>query len=223
MAVSGETEKSRPYDEMLAEELHDACWDGDTARVSSLLEQGADPNQNTGRDISYGGEMPLCAACRSGNLECVELMVNAGAIINCRGFDACTPLMGARYEKHVDIIRYLLAHGADPTIPDSWGIRPLRGLDPTHSDKDWEIICLLVEHGADVNMNMHMICDGYCTDKSMIWYVCNVGMVDRVRYLLEHEADATKPDLFGVTPMAAARAKGHMDCVSVLQEYGVEE
>ena len=70
-----------------------------------LLERGADPNSDR------GGESALHVAVRSGCLDCVKALVEAGADVNAKTKDGKTPLHLAKCKGQREVADYLLSHG----------------------------------------------------------------------------------------------------------------
>ena len=103
--------------------LKNACHSGDAAAVAFLLHVGANPN------LTSTGDNALFAAVRSDNLECVRLLVDAGADVNATDCDGWTCLFQLRSE---GVARYLLERGARPDMPDQCGGLP----------EDWESVPL---------------------------------------------------------------------------------
>ncbi len=95
--------------------LHDACQAGNAAAVAFLLQAGADPN------LTSTGETALFAAVAKDSLECVHLLVQAGADVNATDCDGWTCLFHLRSER---VARFLLEQGADPGNPDQCGGLP---------------------------------------------------------------------------------------------------
>lgn len=105
--------------------LQDACRSGNAAAVAFLLQVGANPNLNS------TGETALFAAVSSDSLECVRLLLGAGADVNAMDCDGWTCLFHLRSER---VAHDLLEHGADPAASDPCGGLP----------EDWERVPMAV-------------------------------------------------------------------------------
>jgi ankyrin repeat protein len=105
--------------------LKDACQSGDAAAVAFLLRAGATPN------LTSTGETALFAAVSSDNLECVRLLLDAGADVNATDCDGWTCLFHLRSER---VAHLLLERGADAGISDQCGGLP----------EDWRRVPLAV-------------------------------------------------------------------------------
>jgi ankyrin repeat protein len=80
--------------------------------VDTLLKAGAKLT-STHPD----GETPLMAASRSGRIDAVRLLLEAGADVNARDtYQRQTALMWAAAEGHTAVVQALLAAGADPNV-----------------------------------------------------------------------------------------------------------
>lgn len=95
--------------------LKDACQSGDAAAVAFLLRVGANPN------LTSTGETALFAAVSSDNIECVRLLLDAGADVNATDCDGWTCLFHLRSER---VARYLLERGAEAGASDICGGLP---------------------------------------------------------------------------------------------------
>jgi ankyrin repeat protein len=138
---------------------------GATAAVNG--EAGGDPFTFTFRrppaPVDGGGLTPLIYAARQDCLECVKVLLDAGADVNQRTKYGWTALLTATQNRHYRVGAYLLDHGADPNVPNNGGWTPLylatdnrnietgdypvREPDMDHLD----FIKLLLAHGANVN------------------------------------------------------------------------
>src|SRR5215510_5586021 len=86
-----------------------AALTGNAAILRRLLDAGADVNTAT-----PGGETTLMTASRSGNIEAVTLLLDRGAVVNAKdNTRSQTALMWAVTENHPDIVKLLVARGAD--------------------------------------------------------------------------------------------------------------
>jgi uncharacterized protein len=90
--------------------LLQASRNGDVEVMRALLDSGADPTR-----WHPEGETPLMAAARTGRLDAVQLLVSRGSFVNAADpFQEETALMWASAEGHVEVVKALLAAGADP-------------------------------------------------------------------------------------------------------------
>ncbi len=101
--------------------LHAAAEMGHPAMVSWLLQHGADIGV-----VTHDGASVLFSAALSGDIDILNLVFDAGAQgINDRDNRGATPLHYAVTKQHTGAVRWMLAHGADPTLRDKDGKTPL--------------------------------------------------------------------------------------------------
>lgn len=81
---------------------------GQTKRAKALIARGAQVNRL--------GWTPLQYAASKGHLETVKMLVANKALVNAPGPDGTTALMMAAFAGDEEVVRYLLAHGADVTM-----------------------------------------------------------------------------------------------------------
>ncbi len=102
--------------------LHDKLWDAmyrnDLESIEQFVREGADLKAFC---ASNELDPPLVNVARTGNLPMIKLLVELGADINQKGEGNATPLMGAVYNAYLDVIQYLLKHGANPLAQNSEG------------------------------------------------------------------------------------------------------
>ena len=96
--------------------LHQSYIDGMTSILKKIMDK-----RSVGLDI---GVKPLiCSACLDGNIDIVEVLLNAGANVNVYSFsDRRTPVRIALDAKNDKLVKMLVKHGADinysPSLPD---------------------------------------------------------------------------------------------------------
>nr|GMD46629.1 ankyrin-1 isoform X2 [Ipomoea batatas] len=97
-----------------------AAGHGQQDSVKLLLEHNANPNAETEDDIT-----PLLSAVAAGSLQCLELLIKAGAKVNITAGGA-TALHIAADNGSPEIIKTLLQAGADPNASDEDGMKPIQ-------------------------------------------------------------------------------------------------
>jgi hypothetical protein len=118
--------------------------------VRYLLDEGAEVNEGDGH-----GSIALEAACHTGRLAAVELLLGAGADAALRTRGYATPLMIAVDRGHVEAVRALLAHGCGDIDARSRGNG---GTALGDACANWKgaTLRLLLEAGADWTIaNIH--------------------------------------------------------------------
>ena len=76
-------------------------------------------------DTDAAGDTALIAAAKSGQRDCVELLLEGGADVNApNALGNWTPLHAAAYEQHAAVVMLLMEHGADPGVVDGEGRTP---------------------------------------------------------------------------------------------------
>jgi len=108
--------QERPIDEKMFE----AIRKNDAKEVQRLLGQGANPK------ATEANEWPAIVEAASESVDLVKLLLAKGADINARqSGQGWTPLTQALNSSRTDVALYLLAHGADPSLPMNDGTTPL--------------------------------------------------------------------------------------------------
>jgi uncharacterized protein len=92
--------------------LLQASRTGDVEVMRVLLDAGADPTR-----WHPEGETPLMAAARTGRVDAVQLLLSHGSFVNAADpYQEETALMWASAEGHLEVVKALLAAGADPNL-----------------------------------------------------------------------------------------------------------
>jgi ankyrin repeat protein len=121
------------------------------------------------------------------------------------------------YEEEEEVMRILLAHGADVNAAEEFGHTPL--LLAT-MDGSLKMVKLLFEHGADLNKAPER-------GKSPLhWVVRDSGKMAKIRFLLEHGADPNQLDSLGSSPLHFAvrhsTSSGSPSIVAILLKHGAD-
>ena len=95
--------------------------------VKALIETGKSSGQTQAMlETDYDGYRPLHVAAFNGSLEIASQIIEAGADINVRDANQRTPLLHAGRAGQLQMMDYLLQHGADPAAKDDEGRDVLR-------------------------------------------------------------------------------------------------
>jgi ankyrin repeat protein len=95
------------------------------------------------------GDSALSCASKSGHIDCVRDLIDAGADVNARNRHGETALMFASYENRPELAQILLNNGADANLATNTGTVPLHAACKKNFT---EVAQVLLEGGADPNM-----------------------------------------------------------------------
>jgi len=108
--------------EKVPEHLKDICYwsgEGDAGKVKEKMAGGASVDS---RDVDQ--RTPLMWAADRGQIDIVDLLIQAGANVNSQDNEGMTPLHYAAMCEYANIITLLMKNKADPTIKDVDGKTP---------------------------------------------------------------------------------------------------
>uniref|UniRef100_A0A8C9T4K5 Ankyrin repeat and KH domain containing 1 n=1 Tax=Scleropages formosus TaxID=113540 RepID=A0A8C9T4K5_SCLFO len=216
--------------------LMEAAREGHEEMVALLLAQGANINAQT----EETQETALTLACCGGFLEVADFLIKTGADIE---LGCSTPLMEAAQEGHLELVKYLLAAGANVHATTATGDTALTyACENGHTD----VADVLLQTGADLEHEseggrtplMKAARAGHlCTvqfliskganvnratannDHTVVSLACAGGHLAVVELLLAHGADPTHRLKDGSTMLIEAAKGGHTNVVSYLLDY----
>ncbi|XP_062592978.1 ankyrin-2-like [Saccostrea cucullata] len=162
---------------------------------------------NTVLDIhNIHGETPLTCAARANQLKICEILLQEGACINqTTQYVHQTPLHVAVEHGNTEIVEYLIQQGADVQIPDNVNISPLY---TAIKGGNSAIVHMLIDAGCDVNLGSQ--------DHAPVFLTARLGLLPITQALCEAGCNKDFANKYGVTPLAEAVQKDHLDIVEYL-------
>ncbi|TYZ61657.1 hypothetical protein PybrP1_010656 [[Pythium] brassicae (nom. inval.)] len=98
--------------------LHIAARTGSVGCVTRLLEADAKVSLT---NVNGSGPLHHACYCERPNLAVVKLLVAAGADVNARDEQGCSPIIIAAKKNQTDVIDFLRSHGADAKLKNAFG------------------------------------------------------------------------------------------------------
>lgn len=146
----------------------------------------------------------------NGDPEKVRHFIESGADVNYSDKQyRNTPLHNATHFGQVEIVKILLAQGADVDVKDNRGDTPLlMAVDEGHT----ETAIMLINNGADINMTGSH-------GGNPIHVAVAYGFVGIVKNLVEKGANLHVRDRRGKTPYDLAEQSGNMEIMGILNKH----
>ncbi|MDP1604969.1 MAG: ankyrin repeat domain-containing protein [Legionella sp.] len=200
----------------------EAAKTGDLNLLHTLIEN----NRELLHEVDFLGKSLLHIAAKHGQVDCVKLLLRAGAEVDYNlktymGTQEGTALHEAVNANNIVITQLLLTAGASVTSRQN-------GFTPLHNVNDLEIARLLVANKADI----HALCDKTqvecCRENSVLHSVLHGKgpHPDLLRFLIENGANVNATNAHGEIPVhflvmhPYQTPKGFSDRLKVLVEAG---
>lgn len=197
-------DRTRQWQPTDTEALHEAAKQGDTGALKMLLSH-TQVNVNA-----------LDQYCRTPLHSCTSAfattqLINMGGKINEQDFEGSTPLHTAVKGKHLEVVKVLLARGADPELADYKGNIPLA------YSVDIPALTFMLRNGADVEAR-----DKTFLNNTGLFHMAWLGDIDGVKFYLRQNAEVDCRNSNGETCLAEAARHGDLEVVQLLLESGAD-
>ena len=159
---------------------------------------------------------PLVAALAGEHFRTANLLRQNGANLDVRNQYGTTPLHAAAYSGNLEVVRMLIEYDpANVNAGKEDGERPLHWVSRNSNLKDGSIFRLLLEHGADVNVQSRR-------GRTPLHLASEFRAPGVVHLLLKHGADVDTKDNDGKTALQLAAEAGDDEIVKLLREHGTK-
>jgi len=189
-------------------------------KLAKMIEDGTvDPNE----DPHVDGVTAVHVAAEEGHLECVQLLIDAGADVTVLDDEDRTPLLLALKGNYGEVASVLVKAGADPNTPyvdEEGGSHNILMDSIIVENADFAL--LLIEKGADLyHKDDHKV--------TTLLQAAHRGIVNVTEALLAKHAAAPKKGEEnwvdegsdeGVTPLLASASEGHLEILNMLLSTG---
>jgi hypothetical protein len=156
---------------------------------------------------------PLMAALAGEYFQLADLLRHNGADPYVRGYMGMTPLHGAAFSGNLEVVRILIEYDpADINARDEDGSTPLLFASQCQDFKDGSVLQLLLEHGADVNVQDQI---GW----TPLHQASINGALEVVCLLLDHGADVELKNNYGQTALQVTAERRYDRVVKLLREH----
>ena len=159
---------------------------------------------------------PLVAALAGEHFRTADILRSNGADLDVRGRYERVPLHAAAFYGNLEVVRILIeCDRAGIHARAAIGSTPLLLASGGYYFKDGSVLRLLLEHGADVNVQNRI---GW----TPLLMASFNGALEVVRLFIEHGADVETKTNEGKTALQVAAEEGHGEVVELLREHGAK-
>jgi Ankyrin repeats (3 copies) len=159
---------------------------------------------------------PLVAALAGEHFQTANLLRRNDTDPDVRGQDGRNSLHGAASSGNLEVVRILIEYyPAYIDAREDDGSTPLLCASRGRNSKDGSVVRLLLEHGADINVQGH---SGW----TPLHWASHYGALEIVRLLLEHGAGVEAKNFHDKTALQYAADRGHDKVVELLREHGAK-
>ena len=194
-------------------DLHQAATANDTARIETLLKQGARVDVRDG-----AGRTALLVATHANAIEAARLLIAYGADVNARDNIQDTPYLYAAAEGRLEILRLTLKAGADlKSVNRYGGVGLIPAAHHGHPEVVRELLTtnIAIDHinrlGWTALLETIILSDGGPTHTEIL------------KLLIDAGANVNLADSDGVTPLAHARQRGYREMIELLKAAGARD
>ena len=158
-------------------------------------------------------------AAGTGDYKTVENFLTEGLSVDIRASDGSTALIYAAYNGHFNIVKILIANGADVNRKSYLTDKNYSGrtaLILAAQEGHVDILKILLENNADVNAKNQ-------NGDTPLMYAAIRGNYEVVKILLANGADVNAKNNKGRTALMDAKKNSHLDIIELLKEAGAKE
>ncbi|KAL3893622.1 MAG: hypothetical protein SGPRY_014102, partial [Prymnesium sp.] len=185
--------------------LCDVLRRGLIPQLQLLLDCGVAVNSAT-----FDERCALHHAAAEGNVQAVEVLLNAHADPNMKDRWGVTPLRDAMRAGHVKVAQMIRDAGGHLALSQA---EEFAEISARVLNSDGVGISLLVDCGVDVNETDYL-------GRTALHVAASTGRANMAKLLLSLDAKINKPDMWEHTPMMEAAHAAHSKLASMLQEHG---
>lgn len=220
-------EQKQTEKKLTPKELNDgllkATKQGDLAKVSKLLSQGADVNF---RDETTWAAITIATALNHKDI--VASLIKAGANVDILSEEsfAFTPLKMAVFMGHKDIVQMLVNAGANVNATNNRegekaALTPLFFLIASDCNQDTytDILKILLKAGANPNPAKGEYNESFITP---LMVATSLGNIEAVKLLIEYGADVNYKTKEGLAACSVAEMRSQQEMIDLLKSVGAK-